>query len=449
MRLNSLSKKKLSRITGLLPRKAAWDVLQAVSAGAYADVALNRSIKKYSLIGLDRALATELAYGSIRNRYVLDGWIDYLGKVPARKQPPLLRWLFHVGLYQILYMRKVPVSASINTTVELAKSSQLYRLSSVVNGFLRSVNRHLMDGNSPPIPANTSNRLSLENSLPLWLIEELIRLFGTNDAEEIAKASNEIPAFDLRVNRLRASTEIIRKRFEDIGIKSDLIEDFPDGLQLQTGLGDLRKWPGYKLGHWCVQDRSSQWVAPLLNPQPGDRILDVCSAPGSKATHLAELINNNGEIWAIDRSSARLNLVSENASRLGAKCIKVLEADSVNLLARKPEWKRYFQKILVDAPCSGLGTLARNPDARWRMTPEKIKDLVSLQKQLLVGVLPLLAPGGRLVYSTCTIHSDENHSQVEKFIESHPEICLKYQKQIFPRLGVPGDGFYAAIMERK
>ena len=443
-----MNNKNSSSNRGLLSRKAAWDVLQAVSAGAYGDLALNRVIKKYSLIGLDRALTTELAYGSIRYRYLLDCWIDYLGKVPAIKQPPLMRWLLHIGLYQILYMERIPVSAGINTTVELAKNSQLNKLTPVVNGFLRNVSRHLIEGKSLPVPLNTSKRLSVENSLPYWLIEELIAIFGAEDAEEIAKASNKHPTFDLRVNRLKASPQIIREKFKNEGITSDLIKDSPDGLQLKVGLADLREWPGYELGEWCVQDRSSQWVAPLLEPRPGDRILDACSAPGSKTTHIAELIANNGEIWAVDRSSTRLKLVEENANRLGASCIRFLAADSVNLFTIKPEWKSYFQRILVDAPCSGLGTLARNADARWRMTPKKIKELVLLQEQLLEGVLPLLTPGGRIVYSTCTIHPDENYRQIEKFIKNHSELRLKDQWQILPKGENIGDGFYAAIIER-
>tara|TARA_Y100001968_G_scaffold314963_2_gene341026 strand:- start:23766 stop:25100 length:1335 start_codon:yes stop_codon:yes gene_type:complete len=443
-----LSNKNLSLKKGLLSRNAAWDVLRAVSAGAYADVALDRAIKKYSLIELDRSLATELAYGSIRYRYLLDSWIDYLAKVPAIKQPPLLRWLLHLGLYQILYMQRIPVSAAINTTVELAKGSQLNKLTSVVNGFLRSVSRHLIEGKFPPVPLKTSKRISLQNSLPDWLVEELMNIFAEKEVEEIAKASNKIPVFDLRVNRLKTSPEIILKQFKKVGIGVDIIDDFPDALQLKAGLGDLRKWPGYELGHWCIQDRSSQWVAPLLDPQQGDRVLDACSAPGTKATHIAELIANKGEVWAVDRSPSRLKLVSENAARLGAESIKVLAADSRKLLDIKPEWKGFFQRILVDAPCSGLGTLARNPDARWRMTPRKIEDLVTLQRQLLEGVLPLLSPGGRIVYSTCTIHPDENYRQVEEFARDNLRVRLKYQQQILPNIGKSGDGFYAAIFEK-
>ena len=433
---------------GLLPRKAAWEVLQAVARGAYSDVALDRVLKKYEFSSVDKRLVTELSYGSIRLQKSLDCWIDFLGKVPSHKQPPLLRLLMHLGLYQILKMDKIPSSAAINTTVELAKNSQLRRLTSVVNGFLRSVDRSVCAGDFPSLPGTASASIVQIHSLPLWLADDLISWFGENKAEEIAQASNDVPSFDLRINRLRCTTKEIKIEFENVGIISKYIVDLPYGLEVKSGLGDLKEWPGYKEGKWCVQDRSSQKVSILLAPQPGEKVLDACSAPGSKTTHLGELMGNVGEIWAVDRARHRLNLVDVNAARMGTDCINVLEADSLNLLEIKPLWRSYFHRILLDAPCSGLGTLARNPDARWRITPEKIDELVHLQMKLLKSVLPLLIPGGSLVYSTCTIHPEENSRQIERFLSICPDLKLKYQQQILPKPGEGGDGFYSALLER-
>tara|TARA_Y100001968_G_scaffold292816_2_gene298323 strand:- start:11762 stop:13093 length:1332 start_codon:yes stop_codon:yes gene_type:complete len=432
---------------GILQRKAAWEVLQAVSAGAYADFALDRVVRKYGLKGVDRSLVTELAYGSIRYRSLLDSWIDHLGKLSANKQPPLLRLLLHVGLYQILKMERIPESAAINTTVELAKCSQLVKLAPVVNGFLRSVCRFIDLGKKLPSPIKTSERLAQEQSLPVWLTTDLISWCGEIQAENVAKAFNKTPSFDLRVNSIRESQKNVQRELQSEGIRSNYIEGIPNGLVLNNGLGDLQTWPGYSEGKWCVQDRSSQWVSPLLEPQSGENILDACSAPGSKTTHLAELIGDEGEIWAVDRSLSRLKLVAANASRLGIECINVLKADALNLLEEKPDWKGYFHRILVDAPCSGLGTLARHPDARWRMTPEKVDELVILQERLLNAIFPMLRPGGRLVYSTCTINPNENFRQVERFVSRHPQIKLQNQKQIWPCLEKGGDGFYAAVIE--
>ncbi len=437
----------MSNTKGLLPRQGAWEVLQSVAAGAYADVALDRAIKKYSLLGSDRSLLTELAYGAIRNRYLLDCWIDYLGKKPAKKQPPLLRWLLHIGIYQIIRMKKIPVSAAINTSVEIAKTGNLKNLAPVVNGLLRAVNRAYIAEIDLPLPESFQARIRQEYSLPNWLVAELISWFGESQAEIISRAFNNVPSFDLRVNRIRETPFELQKQLAEVGIESSLMPDFPDGLSVEKGLRDLNQWPGYTEGKWCVQDRSSQWVAPLLEPQPGERILDACAAPGSKTTHLAELIGNDGEIWAVDRSLSRLKLVTENATRLGTDCINVLEADSLKLLNIRPDWEGYFHRILIDAPCSGLGTLSRNPDARWRLTPMKIRELTLLQEKLLKSIVPLLKPGGRMVYSTCSIHPEENSRQIERFLSTCSDMSLKKEKQILPDTTRQGDGFYAAILE--
>ncbi|AAP99468.1 MULTISPECIES: 16S rRNA (cytosine(967)-C(5))-methyltransferase [Prochlorococcus] len=432
---------------GLLSRLAAWEILQTVGRGAYSDIAIDHSFRKYSLSIADRALATELACGAIRQRLVLDCWIDCLAKVSAEKQPPLLRWLLHVGLYQIFYMDRIPVSAAVNTTVELAKKKNLKSLAPVVNAILREAIRARDLGKELPGLIEPQDRLSLKHSIPTWLAYELIEWKGEKGAEIIAKAFNQAPAIDLRVNSKRSSVKSLRQKFQDSGIESKLIETCPYGLTVTSGAGDLRQWPGYEQGEWSVQDRSAQWVVPLLEPRSGEVVLDACSAPGGKTTHLAELMNDIGEIWAVDRSPKRLQKVSLNAARLGHHCIKFLSADATNLIELKPSWKGYFNKILLDVPCSGLGTLARNPDARWRMSPSQIEGLIQLQFNLLEGILPLLKPGGRIVYSTCTIHPDENFRQIEKFVSMHQPLNLERQKQIWPGDAQGGDGFYAAIID--
>ena len=399
-------------LDGLRVRGLVWDVLRAVAAGSYSDVALKRIFSTQNLTPLDKGFVTELAYGAIRQRYFLDCWIDFLGKVPALKQPPLLRWLLHVGLYQVFFMNRIPDSAIVNTTVELSKRSSLNKLSSVVNGILRSAIRAKKNQITLPVPNNIEDRIAQSESIPKWLARELIVWQGEEKAEHIAKSFNRVPLIDIRVNRILSNKSNIKKLFFSAGISSVDIKDCPYGMQIQGRSGDIRNWPGYVEGKWCVQDRSAQWVSPLLDPKPNDRILDACSAPGGKATHLAELINDKGEIWAVDKSKKRLHQVLLNANRLNLTCLKFLQADSCELLQHKPYWKNYFQKILIDAPCSGLGTLARNPDARWRISNSAINELVQLQAKLLDRLFPLLAEGGRIVYSTCTINPNENQLQI-------------------------------------
>ena len=432
---------------GLSSRQAAWEVLKVVAAGAYADVALDRVTERFDFDVVDRSFVMEIAYGAIRYRFTLDCWIDSFGKIPSTKQPPNLRWLLHIGLYQLLLMDRIPSSAAVDTTVELAKRSNLSRLAPVVNGVLRSALRAKDAGTGIPLPASPPACLAQKHSLPLWFAEELISWVGVERSETTAKASNQVPPLDLRVNKLRISPTSLQKRFELAGIECIHIDGCPYGLQVISGRGDLREWPGYKEGFWCVQDRAAQWVSPLLKPNSGDRILDACSAPGGKATHLVELMDDKGELWAVDRSKDRLKLVSANAERLGCNCLNVLEADASSLIAMKPEWRGSFQGILLDAPCSGLGTLARHPDARWRMTPAKVSELVALQFKLFERLLPLLSKGGRLVYSTCTIHPDENERQIKRILALHPELKLEQEKQLWPDISRPGDGFYAATLE--
>jgi len=433
---------------GLPARRLAWEVLLAVAAGAYADVALERALRDQSLTGPDRSLATELAYGSIRRRRWLDAWLDRLGRVPAHKQPPKLRWLLHLGLYQLFWMERIPPSAAVNTSVELAKSVGLTKLAPVVNGVLRAALRAHQAGETLPMPDDLGERLALQHSLPDWFTTLLLQWRGEAGAEAVATACNRLPGLDLRVNRLRATTQHVAEAFADAGLSTQPIPDCPDGLEVLNHRGDLRSWPGYDQGHWSVQDRSAQWVAPLLNPLPGHRILDACAAPGGKATHLAELIGDQAEIWAVDRSAGRLQRVAANAARLGIAGLQALAADATELCQMRPEWQGCFQRILIDAPCSGLGTLARHPDARWRMTPAAIQQLLPLQQELLKGVLPLLAPAGQLVYATCTIHPAENSQQIEHLVTTCPELQVLSQHQRWPDDANGGDGFYAAVLER-
>ena len=225
---------------GLPPRRLAWDVLQA---GAYADVALERALREQSLAGPDRGLATELAYGAIRRRRSLDGWLDRLGRVPARKQPPKLRWLLHIGLYQLLWMERIPTSAAVNTCVALAKGGGLSRLAPVVNGLLRSAVRAREAGEQLERPADPAQALALEHSLPDWFAPLLLNWRGAEGAAATAAACNQVPTLDLRVNPLRSSREQVQEDLAAAGINTRLIAGCPQGLQVEGHGGDLRRWP--------------------------------------------------------------------------------------------------------------------------------------------------------------------------------------------------------------
>ncbi len=471
---------------GLAPRRLAWRVLEAVAAGAFADNALERELAKTNLAPLDRGLATELAYGAIRQRLLLDAWIDAHGRLKANRQPPRLRWLLHVGLYQLLFSNRVPAAAAVNTSVQLAKEAGFARLAPVVNGLLRAVARAHRPQEAHPtkthgaethgaetheaethgaqshtdadtarplkpwlglaLPKAEADSLALRHSLPPWLATKLLQWCRPEEAEVFGRSSNTPPALDLRINRRRSSRAEVLAAFGAAGLTAKPLDDQEWGLCLVTASGDLRGLPGFKEGHWCVQDRTAQAIAPLLAPQPGQRVLDACAAPGGKTTQLAELMNDQGEIWAVDRSEARLKKVVANAERLGMTSLQVLAADAADLLELRPQWRGSFDRILLDAPCSGLGTLARHADARWRIQPDSIAEMARQQLRLLDRLAPLLRPAGRLVYATCTVHPQENSEVVNAFLASHPSWKLVHQQQWWPAPQA-GDGFYAAVLE--
>ncbi len=446
---------------GLAPRRLAWKVLEAVAAGAFADNALERELAKTSLAPLDRGLATELAYGAIRQRLLLDAWIDAHGRLKANRQPPRLRWLLHIGLYQLLFSSRVPASAAVNTSVQLAKEAGFARLAPVVNGLLRAVARahDLQETNTDAdaarplnpwrglaLPDAAADSLALRHSLPPWLATQLLHWCRPEEAEAFGRSSNTPPVLDLRINRRRSSRAEVLAAFGAAGLTARALADQEWGLCLAGASGDLRGLPGFNEGHWCVQDRTAQAIVPLLAPQPGQRVLDACAAPGGKSTQLAELMDDQGEIWAVDRSEARLKKVVANAERMGIASLQALAADATDLLESRPQWRGSFDRILVDAPCSGLGTLARHADARWRIQPDTIDELAKQQLRLLERLAPLLRPAGRLVYATCTVHPRENSEVVKAFLAGHPSWHLIHQHQWWPAPQA-GDGFYVAVLE--
>ncbi len=427
-----------------LQRKASWEILLKVSSGIYADHALEKVLKNYNFSSLDIAFITELSFGCIRYRKFLDLWIDHISKFSHQKQPPKLRWLLHIGLYQLLKMDKVPFSAAISSTVEVAKSTDLKGLAGTVNGILRNTVRNIEKENLPKTSTDEMEILSYIESLPLWLVNEIVDWVGIEEAKNIFKAFNKKPSIDLRINSLKTDLNKFLKELNEYNIKAAPITNLNHGVALKSNPRSIKNLPGYKEGMWVVQDRSSQWVAHLLNPMKGEKILDACSAPGSKTTHLAELANDMAEILAVDRSEKRLKILQTNLERLNIKSVKTLKADATNLIDIRPNLLSYFDKILIDAPCSGIGTFARNPDIRWSLSKDKINKLIILQERLLESILPLLKRNGTLVYSTCTICPEENNLLIKKFLSNNKELKLDSERQILPRFDKPGDGFYAA-----
>ncbi len=353
---------------GLEARRVAWRVLQAVAAGAYTDLALERELRRSPLAPADRGLATELACGAIRQRALLDGWIDALGKVRAERQPPPLRWLLHLGLYQLLFTARVPPSAAVSTTVELAKRDGLARLAPVVNGLLRACLRRresLPQGAAPweplPLPADPAASLALRGSLPHWLATGLLEWLPERWGRGLCPGGpTGRPPLDLRVNRLRATREGVIEALAAAGVSAEPLPGLPWASASAVAAAICAPCPATPRVTGACRTAPPRQMAALLDPQPGERLLDACTTPGGKSTRLAELIGDAGTVLAVDRSEGRLRRLRENASRLGLSAIEPLTADAAipGAIGGPP-----FNRILLDAPCSGLGTLARHP--RW------------------------------------------------------------------------------------
>ncbi|ACC83001.1 16S rRNA (cytosine(967)-C(5))-methyltransferase [Nostoc punctiforme] len=436
------------------PRQLAFIALRDVHKGAYADVALDRVLQKVNLPDRDRRLVTELVYGSVRRQRTLDTLIDQFAKNKSHQQPQDLRTILHLGFYQLRYQERIPASAAVNTTVQLAKENGFSGLTGFVNGLLRQYLRKageqggrgaggqrsrgaeekdslLVPVPQPPVPStqapvlnfdplqlpeNPVERLGILHSFPDWIIQVWLEQLGLTETEQLCEWMNQSPTIDLRINPLCTSIEEVEAALQSVGLLVRRIPDLPQALRFMGNTGSIQKLPGFKEGWWTVQDASAQLVSHLLDPQPGEVVIDVCAAPGGKTTHIAELMADSGKIWACDRTASRLRKLQENSQRLNLQSIQIYTGDS----RHSNQFQNTADRVLLDAPCSGLGTMHRHADARWRQTPESVRELSVLQKELLTHTSTFVKAGGVLVYATCTLHPAENEEVISAFLAESP-----------------------------
>jgi len=408
------------------PRQLAYIALRDIHRqGAYTDIALDRVLRSAQLKSADsgasqerspdRGLVTELVYGSVRRQRTLDALIDQLGKKKAHQQPPEFRTILHIGLYQLRYQERIPASAAVNTTVELAKENGFKGLAGVVNGLLRQYERLAASADPLQLPMEPIERLGVLYSFPDWMIQMWVEQLGIEETEQLCEWLNQSPSIDLRVNPRRTSIEEVEAAMQVAGVDVRRVPPLPQALRVVGGTGTIQKLPGFNEGWWTVQDSSAQLVSHLLDPQVGEVVIDACAAPGGKTTHIAELIGDEGKIWACDRAASRLRKLRENTQRLQLRSIQICTGDSRNF----SQFTNSADRVLLDAPCSGLGTLHRRPDIRWRVTPATVQELSVLQRELLERASTWVKPGGTLVYATCTLHPQENEDVIQLFLAHH------------------------------
>jgi len=378
---------------------------------AYADLALHGALARSDLPGPDRALATELVYGTLRWRGSLDYVLSQVLDRDLAKLEPVVLSILRTAAYQLIRTDRIPVSAAVDQAVRCTRAAGATRAAGLVNAVLRRVAEARERIAWPDPERDPIGHLTHALSLPVWMAERWVEEFGLEEAMALAAASNEAPPRAVRVNRRRTDAAALLEalRAEHPGVRR--CEHAPDGLLLDQG-GHPGSDPLFLSGQYTVQDEASQLVVELLDPQPGERVLDACAAPGAKTTAIAERVGEEGTVVAIDRHPRRLGLVRRDARRLGLGCIETHERDASRPLGDLEP----FDRVLVDAPCSGLGTLRRNPDARWRIQPRDVERLVAVQGAILRQAAAVLRPGGTLVYSTCTVLPEENRGVVEAFL---------------------------------
>ena len=414
-------------------RMLAWDFLQRVERSeAFADLLLDSVFSKNpKLRALDRAFISELVLGTLRWRSRLDLAIHRAAKFPGKKIDPRLLHLLRLGVYQILFMGRVPPFAAVNESVRLAKVAfKSEKISGFTNAVLRSVARNKGQEDFPPFEEQPVEYIAQALSHPRWMVERWVRQFGPDMARKMCEANNLRPPFTVRVNTLKTTRKILQDRLAEAGIQSVEAPYSPEGLILQGSLSPFEE-PLFQEGFYFVQDEASQIVSHLVSPRPGERVLDACAAPGGKTTHLAQLMNDQGKIIALDLNGPKIERIRDNCRRMGITMATCFRADASKPLPFPEE--SAFDRILVDAPCTGLGTLHRHPEAKWRQKPRDAQRLRRLQVALLENLWTRLKPGGVLVYSTCTVTPEENDFVVEAFLRSHKDFHLEDLRLIVPQ----------------
>ncbi|MDK2823508.1 MAG: rRNA (cytosine967-C5)-methyltransferase [Clostridia bacterium] len=403
-------------------RHLALKVLYQINEeDAYANIALDKAFSKIQLAdSRDRGLVTELVYGCVKYKGFLDWVINEFAKPKIDKMAPWIRNIIRLGLYQIMFLDKVPVSAAINESVKLAKIYGHQGTVKFVNGVLRNIARNKRNLRYPNLEQKPVEHISIIYSFPQWLVERWIKDFGVKNTLQLCQYFNQPSPVWIRTNTLQINRLHLKQKLQEQDIKTIESTKTPEGLKLLNNV-EIGKIKEFEAGFFTIQDESSMLVSHVLAPEAGQLILDVCSGPGGKTSHLAQLMKNTGQILAFDVHEHRLQLIKETCSRLGITNVKT-ELKDARFLTEFVE--EQVDAVLVDAPCSGFGVLGRRPDARWRKKPEDIKDLQKIQQEILQEVSQLVKPGGTLVYSTCTITSEENNDVIIDFLNKNKDFYL-------------------------
>ena len=384
--------------------------------GGWSDGALKKQLAAGGLEGREAALATQLCFGVVQNEMLLDFYISKFSNIPLRRMESKVVQALRLGLYQMLFLSKIPQSAAVNCSVELTRTHcKNPRAPGMVNAILRSLQRNL--NQLPTIPQNDlAEYFSILYSHPVWLVEELLPLLGSEGTAEFLQANNSQPPMTAMVNTTKAAVQEATELLAEQGVEVTL-HPWLENCLILNKTGNLERLDAYEQGLFYIQDPASRLMALASGAAPGMRVLDMCAAPGGKSFAAAIQMDNQGEVISCDLHPHKKKLIQAGADRLGLSIIKPMTADGK---VRREEWVSAFDLVLVDAPCSGLGVIRKKPDIRYK-DPKPLEDLPQVQQAILENAAGYVKPGGVLMYSTCTILPRENGEIVSAFLEKHPE----------------------------
>ena len=421
-------------------RHLALDILNQVQQShLFAGDLLDTCLDLNSLSGTpDGRLLTHLVYGVLRLRGHLDWILRKLYRGDFEKMDKGIKNVLRLGIYQLKFSDRLPDFAVVNEAVKIAKVIKPDK-SALVNAVLRNYLRHGESILFPHSEKNPAQYIAAFYSHPLWLVRKWIKLFGTEETISLCSANNELPPLTARVNTLKISRKDLMQKITDAGFTPEATEYSPDGISLNTSTIPLQKTEFFENGFLRIQDEAAQLISYLIKPDTNETILDACAGSGGKTTHLAAILKNKGRIVAIDRNQEKIAELRLEAARLGINIIETQTGDLETGLHNS--LKEKFDFVLVDAPCSGTGTLRRNPEIKWRITEKNLRKFTAAQKRILQNAAVAVKKGGHLIYCTCSLLPEENENIVDDFLKHYPDFSLCRPSASFNRKFIDGRGF--------
>ncbi len=442
-------------------RHLAVDILNQIQTGqAFASPLIDECLDNQTLSGTpDGRLLTHLVYGVLRLRGHLDWILTKLYRGNYEKMDEGIKNVLRLGIYQLKFSDRLPDFAVVNEAVKVAKILNPDK-SALVNAVLRN---YLRRGQKIPFPSakkNMAENIAAFHSHPLWLVKKWIKIFGPEETKSLCQANNELPPLTLRVNTLKISREEINRKLTDAGFTTEMTKFSSDGIILNTSANPVQKTDFFEAGFLRIQDEAAQLISCLVDPENAESILDACAGAGGKATHLAAILKNKGQIVAVDRNPERIAELRQEAARLG---INIVEAQTIDLSVDLPDsLTENFDCVLVDAPCSGSGTLRRNPEIKWRLKEKDLLNFATTQKTILQNASRAVKQGGRLIYCTCSLVPEENENIIDDFLKHNSgfSLCRPPSSILQPFIESRGffhtyphkhlmDGFFGAILKRQ